>query len=280
MHLQRLKHHLDRLYEDFDFRGRLLKDPIEFPHRYQRAEDIEVVGFISAALSYGRIEAFKAVLEEILGRVGSSPYEFVLNFSLKRDAPVFKGIYYRFNTEGDILGLFYVLSGLLREYRSLERGFYRFFDGTSLASSIEGIRRYALSRVSNSSVKTGRWFSFLFPSPLKGACKRMNLFLRWMVRDRDIDFGIWSSFRKDQLIIPLDTHIARIGQCLGLTSRKTPDWKMASEITESLKRLDPLDPLRYDFALCHQGVTGLCKSCSGESGSCLILKAQETDMKA
>jgi uncharacterized protein (TIGR02757 family) len=99
----------------------------------------------------------------------------------------------------------------------------------------------------------------LFPSPLDGsACKRANLFLRWMVRDRDIDFGIWKGIPKSRLIIPLDTHIARISGCLGLTKRKSRDWKTAVEITESLKRMDPEDPLKYDFALCHHGISGMC----------------------
>jgi uncharacterized protein (TIGR02757 family) len=87
----------------------------------------------------------------------------------------------------------------------------------------------------------------------------MNLFLRWVVRKKDIDFGIWDRISPSKLIIPLDTHIARISRCLGLSSRKSPDWKMAKEITESLKILDPKDPLKYDFALCHQGISGLCK---------------------
>jgi len=100
----------------------------------------------------------------------------------------------------------------------------------------------------------------LFPSPENGsACKRMNLFLRWMVRTKDIDLGVWNKIHPSKLIIPLDTHIARISRCLGLTKRKAPDWKTAKEITESLKKLDPDDPLKYDFALCHQGISGLCK---------------------
>jgi uncharacterized protein (TIGR02757 family) len=93
----------------------------------------------------------------------------------------------------------------------------------------------------------------------------MNLYLRWMIRDRDIDFGLWQGIPKDKLIIPLDTHIARIGKCLGLTERSSADWKMAAEITASLKRLDSSDPLKYDFALCHQGIAGVCsaKKCEG-----------------
>jgi uncharacterized protein (TIGR02757 family) len=94
----------------------------------------------------------------------------------------------------------------------------------------------------------------------------MNLFLRWMVRDRDIDFGIWKGIPKDKLVIPLDTHIARIGRCLGLTKRKSTDWKAAAEVTESLKAFDPEDPLKYDFALCHHGISGMCMK--GDSQPC------------
>jgi len=99
-----------------------------------------------------------------------------------------------------------------------------------------------------------------FPSPAKGsACKRINLFLRWMVRDKDIDFGLWRSIPANRLVIPLDIHIARISRCLGFTKRASADWKAAIEITEALKKLDPADPLKYDFALCHHGISGVCR---------------------
>ena len=88
----------------------------------------------------------------------------------------------------------------------------------------------------------------------------MNMFLRWMIRDRDIDFGIWKGIPKNKLVIPLDVHIARISRCLGFTLRSTQDWKMAVEITEFLKTMDPEDPVKYDFALCHQGIAGVCSA--------------------
>ena len=106
----------------------------------------------------------------------------------------------------------------------------------------------------------------LFPSPDKGsACKRPNLFLRWMVRTQDVDFGIWDRIPPSKLIIPLDTHIAKIARCIGLTKRTSSDWKTAKEITDSLKKFDPEDPLKYDFALCHHGISGLCKGGKSES---------------
>jgi uncharacterized protein (TIGR02757 family) len=112
-----------------------------------------------------------------------------------------------------------------------------------------------------------RGMAQFFPSPVKGsACKRMNLFLRWMVRKKDIDFGLWKSIPGNKLVIPLDIHIARISQCLGFTRRASADWKAAREITEALKKLDPDDPLKYDFALCHHGISGLCKS--GDDSAC------------
>ena len=121
----------------------------------------------------------------------------------------------------------------------------------------------AIKKDSPSPCGRGRWggggLIQFFPSPSKGsACKRMNLFLRWMIRKRDIDFGIWKGIPENKLIIPLDTHIAKISRCLGFTKRRSQDWKMAVEITDALKKLDPDDPLKYDFAMCHYGISGLC----------------------
>jgi uncharacterized protein (TIGR02757 family) len=105
-----------------------------------------------------------------------------------------------------------------------------------------------------------RGLDHLLPSPLgQGAAKRLNLFLRWMVREADgVDFGLWTKVSPAQLIIPLDTHIHRMGLRLGLTSRKSPGWRTAEEITAALRRLDPADPVKYDFALCHYAMSGAC----------------------
>jgi len=103
--------------------------------------------------------------------------------------------------------------------------------------------------------KTSLGIKFMFPNPEKGsACKRMNLFLRWMIRKDELDFGLWKSISPSQLIIPVDVHIARISQKLKLTTRKNISWNMAEEITNNLKKIDPVDPVKYDFALCHIGI--------------------------
>ncbi len=260
-----LKNVLDVFYRDYDFKERLLHDPIEFPHRYKNPGDVEVSAFIASSLAYGKVELFKPITEKILSGMGTNPYEFLLEFRPKRQGRYFEGIKYRFNENKDLLALIFILHKILSRHVSLENVFMKFHRPDSLTIG-EGLAGFIASLLEiNTSPVYGKdirpaGLRQLFPSPVNGsACKRANLFLRWMVRDRDIDFGIWKGIPKEKLIIPLDTHIARISRCLGFTERKSQDWKMAVEITESLKRFDPEDPLKYDFALCHHGISGLCK---------------------
>lgn len=275
--MKALKRTLDKFYKEYDFKGRIAFDPIEFPHQYKRPEDIEVAGFIASCFAYGRVDLFKPVVRTIIGAMGESPYEFLLGFNPGKQGPLLKGIQYRFNRNADIICLLHVLGGTLRKYGSMEslfKGHYRESDadiGSGLAGMVDAL--LDTPAVCGGNAKAYGFLQF-FPSPVKGsACKRMNLFLRWMVRDRDIDFGIWKDIPKNKLIIPLDTHIARIARCLGFTKRASQDWKMAEEITGALKLLDPEDPLKYDFALCHQGISGVCSSlhcgaCSLSGQSC------------
>jgi uncharacterized protein (TIGR02757 family) len=268
-----LKQTLDRFYREYNFKERILHDPIEFPRQYKRPEDIEVSGFIASCFAYGRVDLFKPVIKRILSIMGESPYDFLFDFNLKRHGHLFSGIKYRFNENSDIICLLYVLSMVLKRYKQLDALFKlhcRNDDpniGIGLAGFVESLLSTDTSPVYGKNIKTMGFLQF-FPSPKKGsACKRMNLFLRWMIRDRDIDFGIWKGIQKNKLVIPLDTHIARISRCLGFTKRSSHDWKMAVEITEALKRLDSEDPLKYDFALCHQGISRVCgkrgcKECS------------------
>ena len=260
-----LKNTLDKFYRDYDFKGRLGHDPIEFPHRYENSRDVEVSAFIASSFAYGKVELFKPIIEQILSKMGSNPYEFLLEFSIKRHRRLFEGIKYRFNESEDLIALLFILHRILTRNKSLENVFMRFFLSDSLTIE-EGLAGFVASLLqTNTSLVYGKdikpaGLRQFFPSPVDGsACKRANLFLRWMVRDRDIDFGIWEDIPKKKLVIPLDTHIARISKCLGFTERKSQGWKMAVEITESLKRFDPEDPLKYDFALCHHGISGACK---------------------
>ncbi|HTZ18663.1 MAG TPA: TIGR02757 family protein [Dissulfurispiraceae bacterium] len=266
-----LKSILDNFYLTFDFEGTRARDPIEFPHSYTNKADQEISGFIASAFAYGNVNLFKPVVGKLLSKMGAKPYEFILGFNVKRQRRLFDGIKYRFNENDDIVAFFHMLHELLKKYASIEAAFKAHFRqkdpdiGKGLAGLIDDLISVDTTPVYGDNLKPAGLLQFI-PSPRKGsACKRMNLYLRWMIRDTDIDFGLWKGIHKNKLVIPLDTHISRISKCLGFTARKSQDWKMAVEITESLKKLDPEDPLKYDFALCHQGISKVCssKNCEG-----------------
>ncbi|HXX56828.1 MAG TPA: TIGR02757 family protein [Thermodesulfovibrionales bacterium] len=276
--MKSLKHVLDKFYDDFDFDNRLKHDPIEFPHRYKDRKDREVSAFIASCLAYGRVDLFKPVVERILTIMGKSPYSFLMNFDVKRQGRLF-GFKYRFNESRDIVCLLFITHRLLERHASFERAFKAHYNredqntGKALAGLVGEMLSIDTAAVYGKNVHPPGLAQF-FPSPAGGsACKRMSLFLRWMIRDRDIDFGIWKGIPKSKLVIPLDTHIARIGRCLGLTGRKSADWRAAVEITDSLKAFDAEDPLKYDFALCHHGISGMCRTGDGRPCEGCILSA-------
>ncbi len=280
--MESLKAVLDRFYREYDFAGRIAHDPIRFPHRYREPHDIEVAAFLASSLAYGKVELFSAVLEKIFGIMGEHPYEFVLDFDVKKHGEMFAGIKYRFNENSDLLALLFLLRALLKKHRSIEKALkahYRKDDqniGGALAGLMSSFRGTDTSAVYGTDLRPYGLRQF-FPSPADGsACKRANLFLRWMIRDRDIDFGLWKGIPGNKLVIPLDTHIARISRCLGLTHRRSQDWKTAVEITRSLAGLDPEDPLKYDFALCHHGISGMCggKKSDDPCDACVFAKTK------
>ncbi|MDP3261057.1 MAG: TIGR02757 family protein [Thermodesulfovibrionales bacterium] len=257
---------LDKFYSEYDFKERILHDPIEFPHRYKRRDDIEIAGFIASCFAYGKVGLFKPVIEKVLSAMSGSPYDFLMEFKVKKDGRLFSGIKYRFNENKDVICLLHIISHLLRSHKSIENVFISFYKkaDSDTGNALTGFIDYALKTetadVYGKNLKPGGLLQF-FPSPSKGsACKRMNLFLRWMIRKRDIDFGVWKGIPENKLIIPLDTHIAKISRCLGFTKRRSQGWKTAVEITNALKKLDSDDPLKYDFAMCHYGIAGLCSS--------------------
>lgn len=260
-----LKESLDRFYKEYNLLERINSDPIEFPHRYKRPEDIEIVGLIASSLAYGKVTLFKPVLERIFGVMGKSPYDFILHFEPKKDSSLFKGIKYRMNKEEDIVCLIYLISRAVKELGSLKQLFLNFYSPAhdDIGPALSGFVDYFL-KTDTAAVYGKKVYPFgllqFFPSPAKGStCKRLNMFLRWMIRSGDgVDLGIWNEIPSLKLIIPLDTHIARIGRNIGLTNRKNADWKMAKEITGNLKSFDPDDPVKYDFALCHLGISGEC----------------------
>lgn len=255
--------YLENLYQQYS--KSYSNDPIKFPHQYRNEIDIEVVGFIASALAHGKVELFMNVISKILERMGNSPADYLLNFNFEREKDRFAGVRYRYNNnEIDILILLYCLSETIKKWKSLKNLFLSSFKETrnikfALTQFADEIRSF--KELSPYFKDLSPRFYYLLPYPQKGsACKRLNLFLRWMVRDKDIDFGIWKEVGKENLLIPLDTHVAKISRCLGLLKRKSNDWKAAEELTTSLKQFDPHDPIKYDFALCHIGIDGVCNA--------------------
>ena len=259
-----LKRALDALYEGYDFRARLRHDPLMFPRRYRRRADREVVAFIAASLAYGRVGLFMPVIQAVLEAMGSHPGQYLEHFDLRAAKKSLKGISYRFQSDRDLVALLYVLSRAIKKFGSLESAFmlnYSEHDadvGPALKGFMRLLRDVDVSAVyGRGASPAGLWQ--MLPSPHGGsACKRLNLFMRWVVRRADIDLGIWKGVSPGSLVIPLDTHIARVSRCLGLTQRRSSGWATAVEITRSLSALDALDPLKYDFALCHRGISGVC----------------------
>ena len=260
-----LKPRLEAFLAGADPSDRIRFDPVELPHRYREREDIEVAALLSASLAYGRADLFKPKLEHLFASMGASPAGFVRQLDLARARELLGGFVYRFNVGADLAVLLFGMQAALKTHGGLEALFLEQLGRRStLHQALSGftgaIRAGAnLVEVRRALGRT-RGLDHLLPSPLgPGAAKRLNLFLRWMVRGPDaVDFGLWKRVSPSLLMIPLDTHIGRISRHLGLTSRKDLSWRTAEEITASLRRLDAQDPVRFDFALCHYGMSGAC----------------------
>ncbi len=265
----KLKECLEDLYDKFE-ESYLYSDPLGFAHKFDDAKDIEIAGFIAAGFAFGGVRQILKTLDKIDYIAGHKFYEFTLNFDAEEGFKLFKSFYYRFIKEKDIIALFMVLSEMLKKYGSIENFFLKGYNPSdiNLKNAIISFSKRALELVDFSPVYGTKappedsMVHFFFTSPADDSpCKRINLYLRWMVRNSDnLDFGIWQGgIQPYQLIMPVDTHISRISQYIGLTMRKNPSFKMAEEITENLKKLDYFDPVKYDFAITRLGILNLCK---------------------
>jgi uncharacterized protein (TIGR02757 family) len=252
-----LKQKLDFHYKAFD-KSQISPDPLQFLHLYNEAGDIEVFGFLASVFAYGNVKQINSTLERIRTIVKDKPYNYVVKFAQK-DYKDFEGLKHRFYSQEDIVNLFLVLNHIYKNHYSLKNLFLTFYNPQepNLKNSISKFSNHFINTFIELTKKdkVNRGTKFMFPLPEKGsACKRMNLFLRWMVRKDELDFGLWNEIPTSKLLIPVDTHISKICKSLKLTTRKNVSWKMAEEITENLKKFDPVDPVKYDFALCHIGM--------------------------
>ncbi len=253
---------LERLLAECHSSEHLPHDPVRFPRRYRDPADAEAVALIASSFAYGAEELFSAVLEKILGALGPSPARTLRDLS-PRDSR-FLRLYYRMNRGVDIAAFLFVIGGIIRRHGSIRALFERFWRERGEIHPLLSDFFSAVMAVNTRPVygrnlhPHGLRFFFVDPST-KSACKRINMFLRWVARPDDgVDLGLWDFIPPDRLIVPLDTHLFRIGRYLKLTRRRTPGWRAAEEITNALRRIDPADPLKYDFALCHLGISGRC----------------------
>jgi uncharacterized protein (TIGR02757 family) len=258
-----LKAALDALYDGFNSADSAT-DPIQIVRRYERDDDREIVGFIAAALAFGRVASVLQSIERVLAVMGPAPATWLRRFDARRDGRAFDGIVHRWTRARDIVALLWVLRQMLDRSGSVEAFFLEGDDGASadVESALDAFSARALAldlKAAYGRVPKRAGVCYFFPRPSAGSgCKRLNLFLRWMVRRDALDLGVWRRVSPARLIVPLDTHVIRVGQCLRLTRYTSPGWRMARDITASLRRLDPLDPVKYDFSLCHLGMMNAC----------------------
>ncbi|MES2518035.1 MAG: TIGR02757 family protein [Bacteroidota bacterium] len=246
---------LEEKYLQYNQPNFIPNDPVCIPHLFSQKQDIEIMGFWSAVLAWGQRKTIINKCKELIQLMDNSPYDFILNHE-ESDLKRFLNFKHRTFNATDTLYFIAWFKDFYRNHDSLEEAFLienpvievnikqnlinfheRFF---SLEDFPERTRKHIATPVRNSS------------------CKRINMFLRWMVRqdDKGVDFGIWTNIKPSQLICPCDVHVDRVARHLGLIKRPKPDWTTAVELTENLKQLDPNDPVKYDFALFGLGVEG------------------------
>ena len=254
------------LLEHTDAPRNIRNDPVELPHRYRDPLDVEVAALLAAALAYGRVDLFKPRLTALLDALGDHPGHAARDLSLAQLRKRAGRFSYRMTGPDEVARLLAGAGALSRKHGSLGAafaGFFRIADQptvrTALGAFVDGLLDPGAVPGEG---EVSRRLKHLLPHPERGsACKRLNLFLRWMVRGPDaVDFGLWRGVPKSALVIPLDTHVHRIAGLIGLTGRADLSWRTAEEITARLRTLDPADPVKFDFALSHLGISGSCRA--------------------
>ena len=251
MNSKDLKTYLDQLY--FTYRSKhSSKDPVWILHEFQDAKDIEIAGLITSSYAYGQVDQINMFVTRFLKNINFKVHEFTSNYSEHKDKKYLTDLKYRFNTEDDLSLLLKNINNVLNKYNSLENLFLENYSNEHL-NILAALGNFTEKLNEYSDHET--YHSYLIPLVKnRSTCKRLNLYLRWMIRKDEIDFGIWDRCEKSKLIMPVDTHIYKVSRKLKLVKRNTCDMKFALELTNKLKKFDPEDPVKYDFALCHAGM--------------------------
>jgi len=243
-----LKDRLERIYLRYNKREYVDPDPLLFLYDYPEKKNREIAGFIAACFAYGRVDQIMKTVSYILGKLEPTPFDYLMTRAKKDIVNDFKGFRYRFANDVHLTHLLWGLREVLNQFISLENCFYAEIkpeDETVLPGLV------FLSNQINSCKEIGH---LLADPEKKSACKRSLLFLRWMVREDQVDPGGWGDVNPSQLIIPLDTHMYKIGKILEFTKRKSLDMKTALEITHGFKKVLRADPVKYDFCLTRFGI--------------------------
>jgi len=239
---------LDGIYAKYNRREFVHPDPLEFLYLFEDPADREVVGLVASALAYGRVKQILASVADALERIGPSPARFVANSGRSKMEKSFLGFRHRFTSGEEMACLLAGAGASIRRHGSLGKLFSSGV-GRSDDTVLPAMGRF-VSELSEAGCLKG-----LLPHPEAGsACKRLNMYLRWMVRKDEVDPGGWKGVRREKLVVPLDTHLFKIGRALCFTRRKAADLKAAMEITASFSKIAPEDPVRYDFALTRFGI--------------------------
>ena len=267
---------LEKLYQRYNHRNLIKPDPLQFVYHFSDQRDIEIAGLLSAVLAYGRVEQIQNSLTKLFEIIEQRPYEFVVNFNHNQEKKL-NGFKHRFNTSSDIADLLKLLKEILNKYESIEKYFLQGYSETD-DNIIPALTKFSDSllkiHASWNKGKTNRGLEYLLVSPSNGsACKRLNLFLRWMVREDQVDAGIWKSIDKVKLIVPIDVHMGRLCKFLGFHNNKTVSLKTALTITEKFTQIEPSDPVKYDFALSRIGIV---ENCTGKYG----VRCKSCDLEA
>jgi len=241
------KTYFEKLYTKYNRKKYVNPDPLQFLYDYPKTSDREIVGLIASSLAYGRVQQILKSVSSVLSRLNNTPLDFISTASNQKIRSTFSGFKHRFSTSSEISSLLIKTKNILNTHGSLYACFKKYFKKS---------HKTILPALSDFTHElTGGSYSSLIPCPEKGsACKRINLFLRWMVRKDRVDPGGWRSIPESALIIPLDTHMHRISLSFGMTRRAQANMKTAIEITEAFRTISPEDPVRYDFTLTRFGI--------------------------
>ncbi len=259
---QTLKTFLNTKVEQYNSPGFIKDDPISIPHRFTHKQDIEIAGFFAAILAWGNRKSIISSCDKLLGLMNNSPYDFIMNADWNNDPLSFSNFEKYVHRTFNEMDLWHLLNFLKYHYfikgeQSLETAFTKWMlpGDTSVENALIGFHEYVFSFDDDAREEKHCRKHIATPSK-KSACKRLNMFLRWMVRDdkKGVDFGIWKNISSSQLICPVDVHVSRVAKKLNLLSRNQTDWQSAIELTTYLRTLDKDDPVKYDFALFGLGV--------------------------